>query len=384
MNKDTEFKIFAHALSTEIGNGANPEDFVKELFSNIYVDAQDNPIIEDQNDKNYRNYYYGDSDITRFVKKITGALIKDNFSNYILNKNMTDDSIQHLCDVLSPTILDISKNNYHIKIAERFEQIIHNAAAPKRKKKKVKPESVEENTQLTLEDTITEKYGAGLMAEAGNICPYDGCSKPLMLRMNGVSVPDYAVVIIDKSQSSENTENMIALCHSCALKFSNSAGKEDISRLQEIKKKLLDDSDTQMIVSDQYIEESIRNVILKIPDIDPVIETAELNYQPVPINNKIEKNNHILLRKVKYYVENYYNAVESTFKELSGIIEFRKFCRQIGTNYDALYDKGYDQIKIFDRLVDWLQKSTNGNRDACEIVIAFFVQKCEVFDDISG
>ena len=125
-------------------------------------------------------------------------------------------------------------------------------------------------------------------------------------------------------------------------------------------------------------------MILHIPDIKLISGTAELNYEPVPLVNKIDRNkNHSLFRRVKYQVEDYYQAVESTFKELARKVEFKKFCNQISINYDAMYDSGYNPDEIFEKLVDWLQNSTSGSRDACEIVVSFFIQKCEVFDDIT-
>ena len=34
-------------------------------------------------------------------------------------------------------------------------------------------------------------------------------------------------------------------------------------------------------------------------------------------------------------------------------------------------------------MVDWLQRGTNEDRGACEVVISYFIQKCEVFDVIA-
>ena len=37
------------------------------------------------------------------------------------------------------------------------------------------------------------------------------------------------------------------------------------------------------------------------------------------------------------------------------------------------------QQKIFDSLADWIQTNTHQDRADCEIAVAYFVQKCEVF-----
>ena len=46
-------------------------------------------------------------------------------------------------------------------------------------------------------------------------------------------------------------------------------------------------------------------------------------------------------------------------------------------------DGPLDQNRIFDSLVDWLNGAIpEASRIACEIVISFFIQNCEVFDEL--
>lgn len=52
--------------------------------------------------------------------------------------------------------------------------------------------------------------------------------------------------------------------------------------------------------------------------------------------------------------------------------------------YLNLADMGYTQDKIFDEMVNCLQTVTNEDRrSSCEVIISYFVQKCEVFDAIT-
>ena len=41
------------------------------------------------------------------------------------------------------------------------------------------------------------------------------------------------------------------------------------------------------------------------------------------------------------------------------------------------------QLFLFDKLVEWLAGTLNEETGPCEVVISFFVQKCEVFDAVS-
>lgn len=95
--------------------------------------------------------------------------------------------------------------------------------------------------------------------------------------------------------------------------------------------------------------------------------------------------NRALYLKAKAYVSEYYNTVHGIFQLLSkeGKLRFEPFCTQVRLNYINLRDKGLEQSEIFEKLVDWLAANTNDSRHMCEIVIAYFIQKCEVFDVIT-
>ena len=77
----------------------------------------------------------------------------------------------------------------------------------------------------------------------------------------------------------------------------------------------------------------------------------------------------------------YYPDVESIFQAQvrENNFKYESFCYQVESRYLAFYDEGLEPEKIFDSLVQWLMDSTHGDRTYCEIVISFFVQKCEVF-----
>ena len=70
------------------------------------------------------------------------------------------------------------------KIAERFKEIICNAATIKRKRKKTTElvsQSQETTVDATILPSIKEQYGALLVAEEHSVCPNDGCSTPLFV-----------------------------------------------------------------------------------------------------------------------------------------------------------------------------------------------------------
>ena len=65
---------------------------------------------------------------------------------------------------------------------------------------------------------------------------------------------------------------------------------------------------------------------------------------------------------------------------------FRRIAAQIHTSFVDLDSRGYTQDQIYNDLIDWILHRVllpNTYRQAAHIIVSFFVQNCEVFDEIS-
>lgn len=139
------------------------------------------------------------------------------------------------------------------------------------------------------------------------------------------------------------------------------------------------DIDTVQIESDLKV---IINGLSKISQ----SQVIALRTNAIELSNKIEQQNVLLLGKINWLVDAYYYYVEELFKVI-GTIRGKKF-KVIATEIALKYqktstDESLNQDQIFDSLVDWLKGVfPDASRIACEIVIAFFVQNCEVFDEL--
>ena len=56
---------------------------------------------------------------------------------------------------------------------------------------------------------------------------------------------------------------------------------------------------------------------------------------------------------------------------------YEKIREEVHNKFISLSD--LSKPEIFQRMVTWLQEETRGSYDACEIVISYFIQSCEVF-----
>ena len=82
----------------------------------------------------------------------------------------------------------------------------------------------------------------------------------------------------------------------------------------------------------------------------------------------------------------YYRHIEELFKQYErlGLLRFNKIKNEISQCFESLDEQDLNQQEIFDAMVQWLQKQSKcKNLPACGIIIAFFVQNCEVFYEIA-
>ena len=86
------------------------------------------------------------------------------------------------------------------------------------------------------------------------------------------------------------------------------------------------------------------------------------------------------------YVTNYYPYIRELFKNQEGINGFRldTLSLQIKSCFTKLNAITEDKAAIFNQLVDWVAiKTCTNSKEACQAVVSFFVQNCEVFYEIT-
>ncbi|MBQ6501404.1 MAG: hypothetical protein IJI87_08520 [Mogibacterium sp.] len=378
----TEFEEFAHFLSTFFQGGRSPEQFTKDMFLAIYLPKEVDHPVEETEDRTYKAYFYGEHDITFLAKKIADSLDPKGFADFV--ETETDSVIEQICEKFRDYYEDIDASNYGEKTGARFEAIIQTAAKGKRKRKAKTPVLPAPTEGQPLTNFPQNKHGFYLVSEEGSICPNDGCTRTLFVDENGHLGLLFDVVVIDPDESPDDPNNLIALCPQCAAQYKNFPSSVAMHRMKEIKKQFLEQAIDRELLSDQKVQEGVRKVVGKIPKMRPN-GPVDLNYNPVMLRKKIEPDNVSLYLKAQGHVNYYFSIVQETMQQMGceGELRFKPFCEQVKMNYLDLKEKGRDQVTIYRELTDWLQRGTNEERDYCEIVISYFIQKCEVFDVIT-
>ena len=183
----------------------------------------------------------------------------------------------------------------------------------------------------------------------------------------------------------EDYENKIALCKNCHSTQDYHTTEDDYLSLLSIKEKLMKISALEEIASELSLEDSISNVVEKICQLRAE-DITDLNYSPLTLSRKFSPADRSLKVKIAGYVTEYYPFIRNLFRDMEGKNGFRLevISMQVRCCFIKMTDITEDKEVIFDNMVQWLQTKTQcQSTSACEAVISFFVQNCEVFNEIT-
>ncbi|MDR3108701.1 MAG: HNH endonuclease [Planctomycetaceae bacterium] len=246
---------------------------------------------------------------------------------------------------------------------------------------------------------ITPNFDARLLTEANNLCPF--CGKRLLGEKTGQSVKLYEIAHIyphsptseqlvalenvPKYNDAESFENLIALCQDCHTKQDFHTTAEDYMQLYNLKQKIMGESKAMDSASNVPIETQIGDILQKLKSVDTTL-ISPLSYTPVAVEQKIGQENSLLREKVKAFVVQYFPFVQDMFGQLDGIgkQKFDKIATEVKLCFQSMEEQGLSQEAVFDGIVKWIKSKTQSQYGiACEIIVAFFIQNCEVFDEIT-
>ena len=115
---------------------------------------------------------------------------------------------------------------------------------------------------------------------------------------------------------------------------------------------------------------------------DANVCVVRLKHRSLRVRRKISEP--LLRHKVEVNVASYFDFIQGQFSALDAMSArtFRKIASQVHTAYVQAIRDTLSQDDVFAALVQWLQSKTLQDGTVCEIMISFFVQNCEVFDEL--
>jgi len=414
------FSEYAKTLYGYCADGSKTSDFVLTLISHIMEEpSSDEDIKKDAADKYnplaglslsaLEKTYNG---FRKISNKNASAILrradKERFSDYI-EETLSVDILPLLGEKLRNFGYEVNDSNVPIRCADIFVELLEKLTEPVLSVIEFKDESKQYLIEASFElvpimpdnRQVMSKSEFYLLMEAGSQCP--SCGKKLISENNSNSLSKYTIVpilppepsdamkeelgdLLDSKADRDTHNNKIPLCFDCANKYLTHTTKAECVRLLDVKGKLQRNYDALETLEKMYIEEQIELVLRNISTATKEQLSDPLSYKALRISEKIPGNNVPLIMKTEGFVVPYYKYIKSVFSQLEreGVLSFDEVASDVKRSYIKLRTSGLSQDEIYAQLVNWVKTKTNAeNALACEIIVAFFVQNCEVFDEIA-
>lgn len=224
-----------------------------------------------------------------------------------------------------------------------------------------------------LRDIRIDTHSLVLLTETEGHCLR--CGKPLAISNDGREVDNSSVVTMPDGDE-------CLMCVACARLYASMTPTEKTELLNK-KRKLASQATAREAASKHDLDARIDAVIREISGLDISIQT-KLRDEPLMVEQKISETR--LLREVLADVQENYNGVRTSMLRASGEnrLNINVFERNVRRIYEDVKDNFSSQREIYDFMVDKLyEMSGHKYRDACAILVSCFVQRCEVFDEIT-
>lgn len=257
------------------------------------------------------------------------------------------------------------------------------------------------SSSLGYEDTPTpEDYD--YLEEAHGRCPF--CDQKLAPEYKGVHWRNYKIVKLFSSAYGKDfrdqveahgftapsnemePKNLIALCRHHASLYESTHDFGDYETLVSTKKSMEENKKLEFLLDDEDLRSRIEKVIDKLLT-DFSDKEKKLSTKALRISEKISENERFFYAKVKDFVVTYYPFIDSYLTAYEAKTE--NGSTVFGKKIKALADRYYHEMHLTEQeTFNRLSSDMNGilgesSKDpvACSIVVAYFIQHCEVFSN---
>lgn len=272
----------------------------------------------------------------------------------------------------------INITNYPDKIGDHVCENIRNAAGL------ISQDAIDTNAVIAQSIKLKNIYGNALLRESHNYCSFPGCGKLLYKEMKGKTQRVYEVTLIDKDNG-DSIENLLASCPDCHATYLLDDDSRMVKKLLSVKnvlsKSILGDS----VIDDIKIEQGLATALERIKNLN-VKELEKATFDPEKIEDKIDTDKEpALYLHNRNLVTSYYISVRNILRnyDKKGVLDYEELQEQMKGLYRKLKKRNMSQMEIFEHITNKVQATTKQETITCQIIVAYFVQNCEVFDAIS-
>lgn len=368
-------------MKNRISDGADVPYFFRDLIAMITKVAEDEwDTPKDPSSKltkeNTLRTYAKRGISKKFAQSIVYKLSPEMFVESLNSKSKA--AVKLLAEDYKAYDPTATSSNIARKLADCFVDIIRISAGL------VEQTELERQKLMRQALDLKIKYGEYLRDETSNVCAFPGCGKSLSIAANGTVTPVYEVALIDRSKAPK-VDNLLAMCPMCHATYSIDDSKKLCKDLQGVKKILVAHKQSMKLLDGMPLEKGIVGVISKIKNLKEK-DLMDPSLDPKDIRDKIDPNtNLILYRTVKGYVDTYYVNLKEiiTNADKRGEIDYDEVQDQMKAIYKRLKKAKKTQVEIFNEISEKVHSVSLQEDIFCQIVVAYFVAKCEVFDAVT-
>lgn len=374
MDFPTLFKILKRHLS----NGATVPIFFRELIEMITEEDCDSflsriGIASDKADSTLISYTKPNRSFSK--KMATQLLYNLNTENMELSiESRGFDCIESLADEMSGYFPDIDTDNVATRVPQIFADIIRQRAG-------VSPaDAIQKNNLRSQSSALKKKHGRFLLVESNNRCAFPSCDSLLIKTNNGLDYANYEISMIDKSKGTD-VSNLITLCPDCFLTYQSDKRKSITKQLANIKRILASNNISQQTLSAIQLDEGITEVLIRMNKLK--YDDYDISFDPKELTDKIAiDQNRTLYNTVKNQVIDNYVTLDKILVSLDkqGKIDYIEIQNQMRSMYKKLKKSNKDSLEIFNTISEKIHHATLQDIYFCQMIVSFFIQKCEVLE----
>lgn len=372
-----EFKTLFRILKKHLADGDDVPAFFRELMAMITTVSEDEwGTSKDPSKKTPVETVRTYTKKAKLPKKLAETIV------YRLTPEILAERINERPDATRESLAkdlrgydpETDQDNVAEKAAAMMVEVIRLSAG-------LAPENeIEEQTRRQQAADLKNRYGSYLLRESEGFCPF-GCGRQLTVAENGKTADAYEVSLIDKAKPAQ-PDNLIALCPLCWASWQLDSSAKRTKELKMTKKLLSAHQQSTKLLSGLPLEKGIIGVISRIRKLGEK-ELSGATYEPVELKRKISPATDMALyMTVSQYVTTYYKSIRDIMvsADKRGLIDYDEVQDQMHAFYRKLKKAGRTKLEIFTEISERIHRVTLQEDLFCQIVVAFFIEKCEVFD----
>lgn len=387
--KSIEFSEFVQLTAPYLKGDMSQAEYTRTLLLGIcaFEDLDDNPVNK-TGDESMKRYYTGERGIGSLAAKIVPYLDSEQLEPMF--KKLGFEAEMELYKSLSPYWPSMTDCNVAEETPRMLARIITTASTEKRgTKKQVDPQEQQEDLLAYIQEAGCRCALCGkrlIKMSSGKVTYICNVTRITPSSLDSIEINALAKEGIDLPEAG-SADDFIALCPNCSRDYQSNYDKDGIKRLLEAKRSFQLRNAAAERLSKCDLEEEIEAVLYWLCSLSPDEVEANLRLDALALKDKIEDSEPLLRDRIGADVARYYRFVEDGLRRVSEEQGFgfdRTIAAQVQMAYLAASSLNRSQSAVYETLVDWLkEKAPTCERVACEIVISFFVQNCEVFDEIA-